>query len=185
MGPGPVEHGRRPDPVAAAAVQTGHEGGDVLGRRVGRGRVRRPQGGGLAGGGGSKEIRTLEVPTFPGWVAVAADAGVVAAGESSGRLQAWKYDTGTEVMSVREPHGFRPYHAAATGTWLVTAGEDRWLKVWDLRAGKEHVKWRLERSPGGVAVSADGRTAVVWYDEGTSSGCGPCRRSRRRRGRSR
>jgi len=118
-------------------------------------------------GGTSKVIDTT---VFPTWMAAAADAGVVAVGDG-GRLQAWKSDTGSEVLNVREPHGFtRGYFAAATGTWLVTVGADRAFRVWDLRSGKEAVKWQMEQAPAGVAVSADGRTAVVWYEEGSKVG---------------
>jgi WD40 repeat protein len=103
----------------------------------------------------------------PRWLAVSSEAGVVAVADGA-RLEAWKFE-GTGVMNVRDPHGiggFRdPFFGAAGGPWLVTAGSDRWLKVWDLRTGKDERRWRLEQSPAGVAVSADGKTAVVWYEE--------------------
>ena len=119
---------------------------------------------------GGKDIRTIDAAGSPGWVAVAADAGVVAAGDR-GRLQAWAYDSGTEVMNVQNPHGIlATYFAAATGTFLVTAGSDRSVRVWDLGTGKEAMRWPLDQAPAGVAVSADGRRAVVWYEEGDKVG---------------
>jgi WD40 repeat protein len=103
----------------------------------------------------------------PVTLAVAGEAGVVIAADS-GRLQAWKIEGGTEVMNVREPHGIlRDYHAAASANSLVTAGGDRWLRVWDLKAGKEAARWRLDGTPTGVAVSSDGRRAVAWEEDGT------------------
>jgi WD40 repeat protein len=103
----------------------------------------------------------------PVTLAVAGEAGVVIAADS-GRLQAWKIEGGTEVMNVREPHGIlRDYHAAASANSLVTAGGDRWLRVWDLKAGKEAARWRLDGTPTGVAVSSDGRRAIVWEEDGT------------------
>jgi hypothetical protein len=62
------------------------------------------------------------------------------------------------------------YFAAAAPGGVVTVGSDRWLKVWDLRAGKEATKFRLEQAPRGVAVSPDGRLAVVWYEDGNKVG---------------
>jgi WD40 repeat protein len=119
--------------------------------------------------GARGEIRTLNPIFSPDLVAVAADAGVAAVGES-GRLEAWKYDTGAPVMNVRRPHGFFEYFGAATGTFLVTAGGDRTLRVWDLRTGKERTSWGLDQAPAGVAVSTDGKTAVVWFNGGAKVG---------------
>jgi hypothetical protein len=62
------------------------------------------------------------------------------------------------------------YVAAATPGGLVTAGSDRWLRVWDLKSGKEATRFRLDRAPAGLAVSADGRRAVVWDEEGSKVG---------------
>jgi hypothetical protein len=61
----------------------------------------------------------------------------------------------------------RDYHGAASANSLVTAGGDRWLRVWDLKAGKKSARWRLDGTPTGLAVSSDGRRAVVWEEDGT------------------
>ena len=96
-----------------------------------------------------KDIRIIDAPCLPDWIGVSADAGAVAAADG-GRLVAWKYETGGEVMSVRDPHGIvGTYFAAAAPGGLVTVGADRWMKVWDLRAGKEATKFRLEQAPRG------------------------------------
>ena len=49
-----------------------------------------------------KDIRIIEARAFPNWIGVSADAGAVAAADG-GRLMAWKYETGGEVMSVARP----------------------------------------------------------------------------------
>ena len=90
-----------------------------------------------------------------------------------GRLQAWNYNSGKELLSAPNPHGrFDNYTAAMipNGTGLVTAGEDRWLRVWDLRAGSELTRWRLPNSPKGVAVSPDAKMAAVWYADASTVG---------------
>jgi hypothetical protein len=95
----------------------------------------------------------------------------VVAATDGGPLQAWKYEGGGEALNVRDPHGvLATYFAATTPGGLVTAGSDRWLRVWDLKAGKEATRWRLEQTPAGVAVSADGRRAVVWGEDGSRVG---------------
>jgi WD40 repeat protein len=115
---------------------------------------------------GGKVYPVIDTAMTAKWLAVAGEAGVVIAGDS-GRLQAWKIEGGTEVLNVREPHGFvRDYQAAASANGLVTAGADRWLRVWDLKAGKEATRWRVDRTPTGIAVSADGRRAVLWDEDG-------------------
>jgi hypothetical protein len=113
---------------------------------------------------GGKVYPVIDTATSGRWLAIAGEAGVVVSGDS-GRLQAWKIEGGTEVMNVREPHGLlRDYQAAASANSLVTAGADRWLRVWDPKAGTEAAKWRLDSTPAGVAVSSDGRRAVVWQE---------------------
>lgn len=118
----------------------------------------------------NKEARVIDPMMAPRWIGVAADAGAVGAADG-GRLVAWKFETGAELMSVRDPHGFfGTYHCVTTPRGLVSAGSDRKLRLWDLQTGREADQWPLEQPPRGVAVSPDGRTAVVWYDDGNTVG---------------
>jgi WD40 repeat protein len=105
------------------------------------------------------------------WIGLSPDAGVVVTTDG-GLLRAWKYETGTKAFpDVLSPHGFRgKFFAAVTGFALVTVGGDQSFRVWDLRTGKESTRWNMDRTPIGVAVSADGRTAAVWYEDGNKVG---------------
>jgi WD40 repeat protein len=121
---------------------------------------------------GGKDFAILATTGAPEWVGLSGEV-VVAA--DRGRLQAWNYVTGKELLSSPYPHGrFDTYWAAMlpNGAGLVTAGEDRWLRVWDLRSGTgtELTRLRLPNSPRGVVVSPDGKTAAVWYSDASTFG---------------
>jgi WD40 repeat protein len=119
-----------------------------------------------------KDVRVLDTTLTAEWLGLSADAGVVVVADRT-RFQAWDFNTGASLPNVREPHGqFVPFVAAMilTGPGLVTVGGDQRLRVWDLKAGSELGQWRLPRfaQPAkGVAVSPDGKTAVVWHTDET------------------
>ncbi|HVK07258.1 MAG TPA: WD40 repeat domain-containing protein, partial [Gemmataceae bacterium] len=106
------------------------------------------------------------------WVAVSSEAKVVVSAGSS-RIEAWKYENRAPVIARVAPHDGTAFVGAVAGVGLVTAGEDKTLKLWDLRTGKEAGQWSLPEPPAGVAVTPDGKTAVVWYSGGRKVGLWP------------
>jgi WD40 repeat protein len=44
---------------------------------------------------------------------------------------------------------------------MVTAGGDNTIRVWDVKTGKEIVKWTVGKNPSALAVSPDGKVAAV------------------------
>jgi WD40 repeat protein len=112
-----------------------------------------------------KDVRLMDYNLNASWVGLSPDAGVVAIVDGS-RVAAYRYDSGIAVTLPRDPHGIlAKVYAAATPGGLVTAGSDKWLRVWDLKAGKELSAWRLEQEPAGVSTSPDGTRAAVWFKE--------------------
>jgi WD40 repeat protein len=115
------------------------------------------------------DIRIIDAVNAPTWVGLLPAAGsVISAGRN--HLQAWSYtSTGKQTLDVRDPHGrggFANFHAAVSskGDRVATAGNDRWLRIWDVRKAVETAKWQMDREPKGIAMSPDGKFAVIWHE---------------------
>jgi WD40 repeat protein len=111
-------------------------------------------------------VRQIEANFAARWLGIVADVNTVAAA-SGNQLAAWNYNTGAKSVEITDPHGLlNEFHLAAPlkGGFIVTAGRDQTLRVWDMVTGKETAQWKMELLPDGVAMSRDGKFAVAWHN---------------------
>ncbi|QOJ00511.1 MAG: protein kinase [Phycisphaeraceae bacterium] len=152
-----------PSPSSVSDVSFSPDGAVLLGA-VNNGEVR----------GWDLEPRArLGLPGHTGRVSGAVSpTGVLAAtGDSAGVLRLWEVPSGRLLGSLRAHRGrVRAIVFDRTRPWVVTTGDDRVLRVWDLRDGSmvRSFVGVLDESVRGAALSADGRLLVFPSVDGTA-----------------
>jgi WD40 repeat protein len=90
-------------------------------------------------------------------VAVSLDARRIATGSADGLVKVWETDFFHPLLELGgHTGGVRLIRVSADGTRAVTAGDDRTVRVWDLKSGKELRGFRtmapIDLTPDGTAV---------------------------------
>lgn len=103
-------------------------------------------------------------------LAVSPDATVVAGGTIDGRVHLWSTDSGDLIRSL-DAHREEVTSLAFSpdGELLVSGGEDRCAKVWEVPTGVERQRLELDEPVMNVAVNRDGvfvigtRASLSWW----------------------
>ncbi len=111
------------------------------------------------------QIRGIfEMPNWMEWMAISPEARVIVASDKT-KIYAFDYlKNAKAAFEPVEAHGTNNAWMGALipkTTGLITAGGDNNVRVWDIKTGKEIVKWKIDKPPASIAVSPDGKFAAV------------------------
>lgn len=104
--------------------------------------------------------------TFAKAMSVSADGRFAATSAFDGSLAIWDLDSGFLLRTIAA-HDKSVFDVAYSpdGARIASVSDDRTVRVWEARTGKELMRAKTDGTPASVAFSADGRTVMVHMEQ--------------------